>query len=538
MTQKTLTGKSHVSENRVLVYSKQVKGRTVSSSSITSSETKKNLINLVHLLLQLGETRHIDELNLKENCIELITSIFSSFPVVDNKDVRLLLYDFTDSMRTSMRKEEKHVVAIISEEGLFLCHSKFGEQTITPDWEIVKRMMDKDNVIRFVNFSRGKNKINVTYYEEYPSESFVNWLELPEKVAFFYLGGKNRFYTELEGLRCALELTDEDVEEKFIEETLEIKDNQIILSNPIYQIPLTQIRVGKKRYNNINDFIQDFFAKRYDINYYQEKYSELRGSQLPYSHKCIDQKDSVIYFEKGESKIYLRKRNPNFHIIFADEFIEIRESFLGEIVTKLINSQELKLLHAGCKYSSDPLKLGSLEIFNILNCGEVTNSLIKWYEKTNLRDVSLDRIIFSAIMSMIIKENSEKQIVHFLRKIVDNVTETIVSSQKFIELETDLIEFKSRSYFEGKNEGIIERFTEDIKSKLSEFEYKIYLIGADEQTHDLEPISANRTKDDRLHSIQEKIKRNLKLKETSLIKIPLSDAQKCILMLIVGRNHE
>ena len=79
MTQKTLTGKSHVSENRVLVYSKQVKGRTVSSSSITSSETKKNLINLVHLLLQLGETRHIDELNLKENCIELITSIFLSF---------------------------------------------------------------------------------------------------------------------------------------------------------------------------------------------------------------------------------------------------------------------------------------------------------------------------------------------------------------------------------------------------------------------------------------------------------------------------
>ncbi len=245
MIQKTPSKESISNNYPFYVYSKEVKGNTINKSVITRNIDKNKFLNVINSLLSIGKTKYLEDLELKENCKEWVTTTISNFPDINDKYIEFLIKDFTDSMYTRMREEEKYVVTIVMKDSLILSHSLFGEETITPNLQVIERMLDKDNVIRYVHFQIEKDKIKVTFYEETKSVFFVEWLGLPEKEAFSYLGGINRIFTEIYGSDLVFEFTDEDFEKKIIEnKTFKIEGNQIILPEPIQRLTISQVRVS------------------------------------------------------------------------------------------------------------------------------------------------------------------------------------------------------------------------------------------------------------------------------------------------------
>lgn len=520
-------------DENLLVFSKQVKRDKINFSLIDRVKQVKEIINIINSLLKLGEKKNLNEIELKENCKLWITSLINDYPNVDKKDAHLLLNDFTDSMKTNMRVEEKYAICIIFKHSLLLCHSKFGEKTVTENWKVVKRMIDKDNIMRFAFFFRGKNGVKVIFYELFHSESFAEWLGLPEKEVFYYLGGRNRIYTDIAGVKCVFELTDKEIEKQIIEGKIEISDNQMVLPSPIERLSISQIRVSKKRYNNFEDFLQDFIAKTYEINHYQREYRELKSSLKPLFTKFVDDEEKVTYIGKGEEKVFIRKRNPNFVILFVDKDIEIRSTFIQNILTKILNRQTFKVFHAGVKFSPTPLKIGKMEVFNECEKRNVVEKILFWYNNTNIIDSFLNRTMIFSIFNFLSLINSGNPLSYFFKEVTQRIKFDYHHNLKISKFEDDIIEYKSRDFFAWDNKKIVKKLSNAIK-KMRKNNFKIYLIGIDENSRLVEPIPLSRTHDSRLNDLVKLIKKNVKIRDIYPFKIPLS-SDSCIIVLIVIR---
>ncbi len=307
--------------NIMHLYSKRITDENISDIKISKKTEKDNINKIVDSFREISKCQDFDELGLSRNRKKWIKDLLFQISTDFKTTIELLINDFTDSMKTRMREKDKYVLSIFSEEYIMLCHSKGKENTITPDWKVVERMLDRDNVERFVIFIRERNSIFVYYYEHYPSESFIEWLKIPEKDAFYYLGGKNRFYVEIAGMHCALELKDEEIEDFILSEkpTLRVEQNHIYLDKPIKMLNINSIRVGRKNFASMSDFMQIYLARRYELKYYQDEYKKIVNSLDPLLKTYIDDEDKIIKVSSDKEETHLKKRNDNFYIIFANE---------------------------------------------------------------------------------------------------------------------------------------------------------------------------------------------------------------------------
>jgi len=538
MVQKTLFGTEITDYNYYYVYSKRVKEGAIKSTEIRKDEEKRKLSEMITSLLRLGREKGLDDLEIKENCREWVIKILEKYPSFDKSHLKYLINDFTDHMMTRMREEGKYAIAIVYQGMLLLCHSAVGEKTMTPSFQIIERMLDKDNVDRFVAFKKENDQIKVIYWEHYPSGLFIRWLGITGREASYYLGGKNRFYTEIEGLKCAIELSDEEVEEKLVEsDKFKFENNTLILPSG-YSLVINQIRTGKKYYKNYDEFLEEFMFRRYNLTYYSEQYTKINNSLDLLYKKFVDEKDKLIEIENSKEKTVLRKRNPNFTILFANKHISIRQSFLNELFTNYLNNTKTKIFHAGMKFSQKPLKIGPFEFYNKIETNELISAICEFLEKSDIKDKSIYHTLSYTILQLLKNKNQEKPISYFLEKFSQKLIEKIDLSQKIIQQENTIIEFKSRDIMVGNNDQIVMKLTEDIKKKMKDTNFKIYIIGVDEKTQTFEPIKSSKLPSDRVTKIEQKIRKQLKTTGKfiiKLIKIPSRNREDCIIIIPVQK---
>ena len=95
-------------------------------------------------------------------------------------------------------------------------------------------------------------------------------------------------------------MTDDQIESQPLKDTglFTRNDNQLILKNPISIIDIRQIRVGKKHYSSVSDFLQDYLARKYDLEYYQEQYEEVSRSLAPLIRTFFDDNDAFSHREQ------------------------------------------------------------------------------------------------------------------------------------------------------------------------------------------------------------------------------------------------
>ena len=141
----------------IFTFTKQIAGTEIAQKEINDISDIKKLDDVVQRLEALPSVSQsrLEDIGLRTNPKKWIKILLDSYPKhVSDVDMENLLFDFTDSMQTRMREENKYALGLLLEGRLVLCHSKYGQKTITPEWKIIPRMLDIDNILRYVSFSQ------------------------------------------------------------------------------------------------------------------------------------------------------------------------------------------------------------------------------------------------------------------------------------------------------------------------------------------------------------------------------------------------
>ncbi len=146
--------------DNIFAFSKKIKEEKV-DLAIISDKKDIERIKLVISGLPSPREKRLDEVELRTNPKKWVILLLNNYPNIDKEGMEELLNDFTDSMKTRMREESKYALGIVTKNLVLLCHSIYGEETITPEWKTIPRMLDSDNVLRYVQFIQRKENILV-----------------------------------------------------------------------------------------------------------------------------------------------------------------------------------------------------------------------------------------------------------------------------------------------------------------------------------------------------------------------------------------
>jgi hypothetical protein len=537
---------AHTPKGPIYVYSKQIKEPEIKSNIRKRTAEKENLVSVIGSLMEIGKSRPFAQLEFGDNCTDWINDVledFSNDNTQKEKSLKFLLNDFSDKMMTRMRETDKYAIALVSKKFLLLCHATMGERTITPLWDVVDRMLDKDNVERFVIFKKTNDLITVTYYEHSPSGFFVNWLGLSSKDAFTYLGGRNRISSAIDGIHYSFELTDEQIENQILKDTgiFTRGNDQLILKTPISIIDIKQIRVGKKYYAHVSDFLQDYLARKNDLEYYRDEYEKISKSLAPLISTYLDDIDGLVKVTNEGEELKIRKRNPHFNILFSGTtktsgIIDFRESYFMKLFSDYINGVHINIFHAGMKMhklETGSKRIGPMEIFNEIQCPESIDRIIEFDKNTEIKDKILKTSLQYSIFQLLSQSNYDKPISLFFSKFAQSLGNTIKIPTTVIENEADVIELKSRDFLVGKDDAIVDRIADDINKKVKEDPFKIYLFGIDEKTNKIEPISSQKFNSGRIGGLEKKLIKTCNNIRLSLVKIPLNQGEDCLFFMPV-----
>ena len=509
---------------------KSVKGEIVVHQEIADSTDIEKIEQILQKLEQLPKVSKskLDELDLRTNPKKWAISLTKSYPDnVNKQEMENLLVDFTDAMRTRMREESKYAIGLLTLNKLILCHSLFGEETITPEWKTIPRMLDADNVFRYVFFTTEKGIITVKFWEREATSSFIEWLGLPRKQSFLF-GGKYRIYCEIEDITTSFELTEEEMKD-WIKRHPELREGRIIFSTPIQLLNISEIRVGRKRYEKAEDFIQDYEAESYGFPYYQKEYDRINRSVLPLLMKYYDERTRVVKREGEEETTEVIKSTLGFDVLFVNENIEFRASYLTDIVRRFINGEPMKVCHAGLKFRASSFVLGSMAIYNDIRLDPLTQRMVEYYKDTNLQDRNLDTLLKCAILGRLAQVNWGLPIVYFLEPLYQETMKSVTLKGRWSKLEDKVLEYKSRDFLAGGDAEVIKKLSEDIGRKLEESSCKIYIIGI-EDDGTVNPLPTFRLKSDRIETIKNGILSELGI--PAVYALPLIQKDEGILLII------
>jgi hypothetical protein len=535
-------------------YYKKIAEEDIKLGKFDKRTKVQELINIVDSLMPSSHGKFLYELKMSINCVTWINDIL--FNTCSNRQdcIHYLLNDFAGKMNTRMREEDKFAIAIVCEKAIILCHSNMGDKTVTTSLNIAERMLDKDNVMRFVCFKKSDENIIVKFYETTHSRFFVDWLGIPEKDVVYYLGGKNRFHFEIESLPCVIELSDTDFQNKILCSAIDfkIKENCIVLPNPISRIQISQIQSDKLFFDNTEDFLQAFKMRQYGFTAFQKRYTDLRFNfkntleTLCSTCTYIDNESGVVkneFIGDNSSKVnsvtvVTKDPSCDVNIIFAtklkDMIIDIKPSYFSKLYSDFINNKPLKIFHAGMGIIVDnPIRIRNLEIYNSVKMNAVIDKILSYYGQGKMTDAMMDKAVLCTIFILFSEANKDTPIFYLLDLFAKYLGNDVKKSNVLFEDEYKIIEYKSRDVFSGTDMDIVDYISKDLIKKSSNI-LKIYVFGV-EDSRTIDPIPLHRFDSGRIGNIQGKLREQFR-GELTLIQIPLNDNKNCIFLLVALNN--
>ena len=520
--------------NPVFTFTKRVRDATIIRKDVPDALDISKLAEIVGKLEALPGVclSHLDDIGLRTNPKKWIAACLSGYPSsVDFSRIEDLLHDFTESMQTRMREEAKYALAILMENRLLLCHSLFGEETVTPEWRIIPRMLDRDNILRFASFTFEHGQIDIRYWEKHATSSFVEWLGLPRKKAFLF-GGRYAIRSELESTLIELQLTEAEMDQWLVQHP-EIREGRIDLASPVHQLPITEIRVGSKHYDNTADFLQDYEAEKQGLPRYQREYERLKADALPLLVKYYDEKTRVIRKQGDNEAVEIEKAASDLDVVFADGTIEFRASYLSDLARRIVNAEQVRLVHVALPFRAAPLAIGSLRIYNEVAVSTHARRVIDYIDGIKLQDFALDLLLKYVAIRLLGIANPMPPMSYVLGELASQLASQVALPSRLTKVEDDILEFKSRDVMAGDNDSIATRLAQDIEAKLRATDCAVFLIGIeDDGTPGLLP--ASRLKSDRVGHVGKVIAERLEQINVQLL--PIIQGEDALLLLVAHRR--
>ena len=183
------------------------------------------------------------------------------------------------------------------------------------------------------------------------------------------------------------------------------------------------------------------------------------------------------------------------------------------------------------KIKEEPLKIKNLEIIHKINTN-LSKPLIDYYNDSDHGE-SHKKDLRYAIFHLLYEDNANTPISTFFKELSTKFLHDMDFSSNL--QENDIIELKSKDFLPKKDAKIIETLGNDIKKKILQTGFKLYIIGYDEKTKQYEFINNDRFDDSRIHNLTQGLKNETKLTDLNLFKLR-KDKYNCIIMIAVKSN--
>ena len=171
-----------------------------------------------------------------------------------------------------------------------------------------------------------------------------------------------------------------------------------------------------------------------------------------------------------------------------------------------------------------------MQIWNEITQTDVTKKIIKYYNDSNLQDRTITRLLEFTIFHLLGVDNSSTYIHYFYEKFKNRILENFANGEHIIKSEDEILEFKSREYFVGKDNEIAEKIGNDLTKKLKKHPLKIYLIGVEDDGK-IDPILTKRLDSDRVENIKQKIKNASSAETVHLLPVRYDENSSIIILL-------
>lgn len=485
----------------VYFYYKEIQSDGLKSWTLDSDERIRDIYHVIDGLDRQTSAHPLEELDIDDNPQMFVNKLLSSYPDHDQAFCTSLINDFSDSMRTRAREPGKYAVLILYDDSLALCHTDSEEMTITKEAEVLERLLDSDNVDKYARFRQTDEGIEVLQFERSVSKSFSDFLGLNIEQIAYEEAGDIKIFTEIDNSTVRFEFRQDEFEEKFIiggDYDLFTE----ILETPSEQYRVNHIKMGRRRYDTVDEFLQQFYALYYDINTLKNQYSTLAESMTPHTTTVVDHEDKVTTGGPNGPTKLMKGNDSGFSVVFADKSIELSAGWRLELSKKLRSGETVRLHHAGNDFIEEPVPVGSFEIYNPINIDE--KSLNRLYSITQEARTGehLSNIIYCVIFQTLF-EWCKSPISHFFDQMTRRFEDELSAEGMILRDEDRLMELKSRDWLVDieNDEGAAKRISEEIQS-----ESKLLLVGVEEQEQRIRPMSRNRWNSERNKRIRDRLR--------------------------------
>jgi len=519
---------------KLLVYYRDIKGeKSLAKKTISTSREINDIENLIKRISdKTTSSYNMKDINISKNVKHWINSILNRKKNF-NQYVEFIVNDFSDNMMTRAREEGKYAISLIFENKYIICHSKSGEDTLTKDLQVIERLLDLDNVDKYVEFQKFDQEIYVKHYEKYKSKSLMKWLGLFEKDSNFEFKGNINLFSSYDDLPIIFQFTRDELIERVIYNKDYSLENDI-LKTPSYEFPIEKIVWSGKAVQNTKTLINQVLQKYLQLDYYNSEYKKLI-QKLPYflgSEEIIDCEHEVL--NKQDNRIIIRKNKPKSCIFFVNDKIMLDNKWLIKLSNAFISKQkEYSMYHAGIKISEKPIKIGNFLFFHIIPIDSRTLEYINqiYNIAVNTPKVELFKAILFYIVFFIVEQNCPSSIplkylfIAFKDYFLDKLKEKYNHGSRILTDEIErLMEFKSADWFvEKDNKTLVEKIGKELQK------VAIIVGGIDEAGKIINPIQRTRFRSERLETLSKMLKKDFNnLSENLAIAIPLSN-NDCLL---------
>lgn len=455
MAQEQISSLSH--DGPIYISYREIQDNKSEHEKISNDSAINSFLEVIDGFSRQTGKHDASDIDINDNVELLLNDIFESYPSVEERPRLMLMNNFCNSLMTRAREKGKYAIVIVTPSSVLVCHADSKEKTITRDAGVIERLLDTDNVDKYVKFEElSDGEYDVRHYERYRSKSLANWIGLRRGEIAYKSAGDITIFTEISGETCGFEFTQGEFEKKFLDDT-----GDYDLSNGIFTIPsndyaVEQIQFGQKTFENTEEFFQNFYTIYYSVYSYRERFDELASTMEPYKTGLYDHKEKVTKGVDGPTQI--RKEHDNLNITFASKQISLHAGWKVDLRRKFDEGTEVRIYHAGAPLSKDPITIGQFKIFNEMDIKD-NETIEKIYDLVEESKMDGFSNLLCSILFKVIEAQIDPPVNHFFGQMAEHYESRLESDGLVAADETDMLEFKSRNWFVNEDE-------EDLSQKI------------------------------------------------------------------------
>ncbi len=476
---------------------KEVQGHELTEQTLTSETKVQNILEVIRGLDRQTKSSSVaTDVELDDNPDMWISYLLDNYPDPPEMFGSSLINNFCDSLYTSARQAGKYAVLLVVANSVIICHTDSKEKTITTEADVLERLLDTDNVDKYVRFKKERDGINAYHFERNQNtKSFSEWLGIqPEEIAFEEAGDV-KIYTRQKSATSIFQYSRDEFVDNFLLEETHTLVSGVLRFPDGDEFPVDQVKLGRRSYENVDEFLQAFYNIYYDLQTYQTKYGNLTESLEPWNQDIIDYNSKVTSGLGGETIV--KKEHDEFNVVFADKLIELSASWRLELLSNFISGDETRLYHVGSSFTEEPQAIGSFLVHNKVDGDfQRLNQLYDIISNFNTGDTMAN--IVSYVIFDTAAEWFDSPVSHFFDQLGEKCIENLDAEGVVIPEEGSIIEYKSRDWFSGiDNDELADKITKEIQNDTT------LLIGGIEDEQTIRPLTRSRFDPDRDNDIRE-----------------------------------